>query len=650
MKKTLLLFISLLFFHLSYAQNILIEEYEDQIKKEKNDSLQMHLLAKLAFEYWDSNPEKGRELAKESLDLNKEYGINSVISVNLNTIGVTYWVQGNYDKALEYFLEAVAICEKDQHYIGMGATYTNIGNIYQESEQYLEAIDYQKKAVEANTKANNTEGIITAISNIGLNYVFLKKYDKALAELAKAEKLLLDSENSHSTVAIHVYEYTGQTYDESGNYDEALLYYHKALELGKKLQGVKSMSSNLIHVAEIYLKIKEYSKVDSLLTEAIQKASKHKLSRVLLDAYLIKSEFFERTKNKENALAYFKKYDALKDSIFDTEKSKQITEMQVKYEADKKEQENLLYKAESKRQLSISVTIGITLTLLMILTAILFRNYSLKRKTNQILENQKEELQKKNNKIVASINYAERIQKAALSDVEEIKNLPEHFILFQPKDIVSGDFYWFFQKENKVVICAADCTGHGVPGAFMSMLGISFLNRIVSEKNILEPHLILNELQTQVENTLNQDKTQNRDGMDVALCVLDLEKNILEFAGAKNPLICINNKEVIRIKGDSLSIGGRKPKHTEGFTKKVIEIDEETHFYIFSDGFQDQFGGEKKRKFMTKPFHKLLKEVHEESPEIQKDKLASTLEDWMSVGKQKQVDDILVIGFKVKPK
>ncbi|WP_309939882.1 tetratricopeptide repeat protein [Aureibacter tunicatorum] len=649
MKKLLLLIIHIIIFQVSQAQNSSIKDYEQKLAVEKNDSVQMHLLARLAFAYWDSDHYKSRELAEKSLKINEKYNEKHIVSINLNTIGISYWTQGEYDKALEYFLKTVEMCEEDSHYIGMGSAYINIGIIYKAYGQYHKAIKYQEKAIAAHEKIENFDGIIAARSNIGLNYVYLKEYEKALEELKIAEELLIQSNNENNTVAIYIYEYRGQAYDELGDYDKALTNYNKALELSKKLNGVKSMTSNMIHVADVYIKKKQYAKVEGILNEAIEKAEKMNFNSIVQDAYLKKSEFFEKINDKEAALNAYKSYSALKDSIFNTEKSKQIAEMQVKYEADKKEKENLIYKAKSERQTIISATIGLSLTLLLILTAILFKNYSAKRKTNKVLEGQKEELEKKNNKIIASINYAERIQKAALTDVEEIQNIPEHFIFFQPKDIVSGDFYWFYEKDNKIVICAADCTGHGVPGAFMSMLGISFLNRIVSEKNILEPHLILDELHAQVENALRQDKTQNRDGMDISLCVMDLDKNILEFAGAKNSLICIHNDEVTRIKGDKLSVGGRKTKHRSNFTKQVIKIEEEMHFYISSDGFQDQFGGEDGNKFMAKPFRSLLKDIHHHSFDDQKFILESKINSWMKIGNQKQVDDILVIGFKFAP-
>lgn len=261
------------------------------------------------------------------------------------------------------------------------------------------------------------------------------------------------------------------------------------------------------------------------------------------------------------------------------------------------------------------------------------------------------EIEKKNENIISSIKYAKRIQEAVLPQPEALQALFAHsFVFFKPRDLVSGDFYWFGEKEGKQVIVAADCTGHGVPGAFMSMLGDTFLSQIVNIFGITSPDEILNALHEAIRKALKQDSTNNRDGMDVAVCVVDKKNRILEFAGAKSPLVYIRNKEVVRIKGDKFSVGGRR----EGFAKEgekrykkhVIELnDTPTPFYIFSDGYQDQFNSEMQAKFMTKRFLKLLLRMHKQPFPKQKELLEQILGDWMK--NSKQVDDVLVIGFEV---
>lgn len=255
---------------------------------------------------------------------------------------------------------------------------------------------------------------------------------------------------------------------------------------------------------------------------------------------------------------------------------------------------------------------------------------------------------KQNDDITSSINYAKRIQTAFLPLEQDIaKAIPDFFILYQPRDIVSGDFYWFEQKDNKIILAAADCTGHGVPGALMSMIGNEILKQIVVQRGIVEADKILNDLHTGIRTALRQDVSKNADGMDISLVVIDYNRKILEFAGAKNPLYYIQHGEFFQIKGDVFSIGGVPTKEATNFVKHTIDISTPTTFYIGSDGFQDQFGGEKNKKFMVKHLRDLLFSIHHQEMGEQKEILANTITDWIKTGKSHQTDDILWIGARL---
>ena len=273
------------------------------------------------------------------------------------------------------------------------------------------------------------------------------------------------------------------------------------------------------------------------------------------------------------------------------------------------------------------------------------------KQANEELEEKVEQrtaqLAKKNKNIMDSINYAKRIQDSMLPPLSQIKSeLNDSFVFFKPRDIVSGDFYWFAKKNGKIIIAAVDCTGHGVPGAFMSMIGNDILNNLVIERGITDAAEILHYLNLGIKGALKQDKTQNRDGMDLALCVIEAEKQYVEFAGAKNPLIYIQNGEAKKIKGSLYSIGGGREGVKSIFEKHAINLEKGTVCYIFSDGYQDQFGGEENRKFMTKRFRNLLLEIHQKDMSEQKQILEDTMKDWMGE-KYAQIDDILVIGFRL---
>lgn len=292
-----------------------------------------------------------------------------------------------------------------------------------------------------------------------------------------------------------------------------------------------------------------------------------------------------------------------------------------------------------------------------------------RERTAEVTE-QKEIIEKKNQDITSSINYAKRIQDAMLPKMDSFKKiLPESFVFFRPRDIVSGDFYWINKTEGepiyeevedangikrsalkgyqnaKIIVTAVDCTGHGVPGAFMSMIGNELLNAIVGLKGVTDAGKILEEMHLGVREALKQEETDNKDGMDMALCVIDVDNGQLDFSGAKNPLIYIHNNELYEIKGSKMPIGGVQKEKYRSFEKHTVKLESPTYIYLLSDGYPDQFGGEEGRKFMIKKLKKMLLEHHQKPFEEQYGVFKEALENWM-IG-QKQIDDILIIGFKI---
>ncbi|HSZ72584.1 MAG TPA: SpoIIE family protein phosphatase [Cytophagaceae bacterium] len=342
-------------------------------------------------------------------------------------------------------------------------------------------------------------------------------------------------------------------------------------------------------------------------------------------------------------------------------KEKQLKELKVKEQA-------LLIKEKEAREHLTWVILGSLILGLITLSALAFyiyRNLQQKRKYSDQIESQLQIISHQHENITNSITYAQRIQNAMLPHEHSFHQLfPDSFILFKPKDIVSGDFYWFFNintgsalndyeisgdvpfnPSQKVLVAAVDCTGHGVPGAFMSMIAYNLLNMIVS-KNIHEPDKILSELNRSVRFALQQYKNDNKDGMDMAICSIDQQNKIIEYAGAKNPLIIIKDGVLEHIKGDKDPIGGSQGKSERTYTKHTIAIDKPTTLYLLSDGYEDQFGGPEGKKFMIKNLKELLLNIHHEPFDKQKGILDKTIEDWKG-SKEKQIDDILVMGLKV---
>ncbi len=269
------------------------------------------------------------------------------------------------------------------------------------------------------------------------------------------------------------------------------------------------------------------------------------------------------------------------------------------------------------------------------------------KEANQLIED-------KNAKIIESINAASNIQAAILPQLERMKRvLPELFVFFKPLDIVSGDFYWFAHHtpeetntaSEKIIVAAVDCTGHGIPGAFMSILGDTYLNHIVNIERVTSPDAILNTLHRGIRQALKQHITHNRDGMDLSVAVIDCEHKVLEFAGAKNGLLYIQNNEMKELKGDKFPVGGEQMELERIYTKQTISLQTPTTIYLYSDGFQDQFGGLDNKKFLKSRFRELLLQQHRLPMGVQHQRLDDTLAEWMEG--YEQIDDILVLGAVV---
>ena len=287
--------------------------------------------------------------------------------------------------------------------------------------------------------------------------------------------------------------------------------------------------------------------------------------------------------------------------------------------------------------------------------------YSLREQNRKLIENLKEanstlehkvierthQIESQNKDITASIQYASRIQNALLPTEEELnKALPSYFILSKPRDIVSGDFYWLASKDEKVIIAVADSTGHGVPGAFMSLLGVSFLNEIVNKACTVRANEILNQLTGQVIKSLHQTgkSDEARDGMEMAICIFDHTKNKIQFSGAFRPLYLIRNNELMEFKGDTMPIGIYE-KEDQSFTNTEILFNQGDIIYLSTDGYVDQFGGTERKRFRIENFKNMLIDIHNQPMQKQKAVLEEKFEEWK--GENEQVDDILILGIKM---
>ncbi|MFH1320379.1 MAG: tetratricopeptide repeat protein [Bacteroidota bacterium] len=589
----------------------------------------------------------------KALEIAEELGNKNTIAIMLGNIGNVYFSQGDYPKALEYHFKALEIAEEIGDKNGIARHLGNIGNVYKDNRDYPKALEYYfkalKKAVEMEYKALQAN----TLNNIGVVYKEQVDYPKALEYHFKGLEIA-EEIGYKNGIAIHLNN-IGVVYKEQVDYPNALEYYFKALVITEEIEDKNGIANHLGNIGSLYIEQKKYSEAERYLMQALEIADSIGALNLVMVWNQNLSKLYEQTGRPTKALEHYKLYTQAKDSLFNEEKSKEIGKLEAGYEYEKQmlvqekehEKQQALSEAELKRQRIIGYAFIGGFGLVLVLAFVIYRSYRQKKKANQLLEEKNEIIEEKNKDITDSIRYAQNIQEAILPKEAEIsKSLPNHFIYFQPRDIVSGDFYWFTRKNGKVFVAACDCTGHGVPGAFVSMIGNDLLNQIIIEKGIENPGEILTNLNNGVKSVFTREDSEQQaeDGMDMALCVFDNDLKTLEFAGAKNTLLVIQNGELIQIKGDINPIGGVTEKNYQ-FTNHEIDIQNGNTIYMASDGYQDQFGGPAGKKFMIKRFKEKLLSIQDKDMKEQKEILHQSITDWK--GDQPQVDDICVIGIRV---
>ena len=551
--------------------------------------------------------------------------IKGVASASQN-IGIVYADQGKLPMANKYYLQAAELYKKAGHKKGLAACYNNIAVIYSLSNNISKALEYHFLALKMREELQDSMGIASSYGGLAVQYAALKDYKKAIEYNAKEIEISTRLGNERDLAT--TYNNIGDSYYNFGNLTKAKEYFLKGIELAKSNEDYFALNDLYFNLAALY----------------------------------------EKTGAYKEAVAIQKDFIDTRDSLFKIQSMDKVIEMESQYQNEKKEL--LLQKQsveidakqkenEAKNRLLLYSSIG--LIIIAVFAFFAFKNFLTVRKANVVIQQQKQNLEIKNveisqqkelvehkqKEIIDSINYARRIQQAVLTG-EEVWNKvsKEHFILFKPKDIVSGDFYWAYNTPNgRSVFALADCTGHGVPGGFMSMLGNSFLNEIVVDNKIFKASEILNKLREKIIGALEQKgHSEQKDGMDISLCVWNKMDNTLEFAGANNPLWILSGNELMEYKANKMPIGTYVGE-TAPFTSHQIQLKKNDLIYLITDGFADQFGGPKGKKFKYKPLQELLVAYQQESMLIQKEQLAKAINEWKL--DYEQVDDISLIGIKV---
>ncbi len=655
-----------------------------------------------AVYYYRADYGKAIKYYNESLEAFKKAEDRKGIAIALRNIGNVHSQISNYKKALDYYLKSLTIREEIGDKKGVAAVNDAIGSVYAsyKPDEFKTPLEYHKKALKINKELANKYGIST--SYLYLGSIYYRKFlsdtiqataDTAINYLNKSREICEKINNIRGLTSID--DILGQIYLTQGKYEKALYYFNNSLEIRKQIGNKYGIVSSKINLASYYLEKENLKKSKILLEESLNLAKKIDSKEQIKSIYGNLSGVYYALNDFKKSYETSRKYILLKDSLQNEEKTKEMTQLAMQHEFDKKEklreiedkkrEELQAEKDKRDKLIKIALTTGVGLMLIIAFT--LIRSYRRKVKANNLLQDknteitkknallnqQKEEIQtqaeslqdayneieKQHQDIKDSIRYAKRIQEAVLPPKEYIDNLLDnYFILFKPRDIVSGDYYWARKKGNKTILIAADCTGHGVPGAFMSLLGISNLNEIVTTlynevgENI-QAGTILDKLRGSIKSTLRQtgEDGESKDGMDMSVCILDKNEMRMQFAGAQNPLLLVRGNTITKHKADRMPVGIHYGEE-KPFRNAIVKVEKGDKIYMLSDGYPDQFGGEKGRKFMMKRFYEVISKHYTKPMVEQKEIFDKIIEDWRKQpdpnGKTyNQIDDILVMGFEI---
>lgn len=572
--------------------------------------------ALLGMAYQVVDMEQSTTYLFEGLELAEEHGDKFLISYNYNIIGTHYRIVGELDKAEKYCKKSIDLKVDIKDSIGIAFCYNNLGIIYMMQAEYDKGLDFWMKSLDMKLLLGDSLGAANTMSNIGIYYKDIGRTEEALDYFNKGLEMELKVNSLDR--ASHSYQYLGDLHMSTQNYSSAITSYKMSIELMDSIGMLFDKREPLLGMSKAYEKSNNYKMAyETLLTfqelnAAYQDSSKSKITRELAAKYEVEQ------KEKENAL--LKSANDAKDARI------------------KEEEAQIALKEANNRYLWIGLAL-VFITLVLIAIAL-----SRVRNAKAEIETQKHIVEAKNREITDSISYAQRLQKAILPPRNTIdKEIGKNFVFYLPKDIVAGDFYWMEPRGERILFAVADCTGHGVPGAFVSFVCHNALNRAVREFNLERPSEILDKVTDLVIETFATGNQDVKDGMDISLCAYNPKTGELEYAGANNSFYFIRNGELNEIKPTKQPVG--KYDARGAFVNNELRLEPKDVFYLFTDGFADQFGGEKGKKFKYKNFKKLLVDIHTKPPEEQRKILRKRFIDWM--GDNEQVDDVCIAGIWV---
>ncbi len=599
---------------------------------------------------------------QKSLQIRRDINDQRGLGDSYVNIGYTLEQKGDIPKALEHYHKALECYEKANNKKGLAYAYNNIGFIHQKQQDLPKAIENYKKSMKIRQEIGDKHGLSQSLTNIATIYKLQKNYKEALN--THLESLEIQKEMNDKSGISNSYNNIGYIYENDLDYAKALEFFLMALELREEIKEKKTTANSLNNIARIYFLKNNIPKALEIAKRSFQMANELGYPENISYSSNLLASIYKKQGNYKSAIEMYELYLKMHDSINNESVRNTSAKQQLQFEYGRRAIADSVKYAEEEKVKDAQILAQQSqieeektkrwalfggLFLVIVFSGFIFNRFKASQKQKAIIEIQKRdvELQKeiveeKQKEIVDSINYAKRIQYTLLAHQDLLnQNIPDHFVMFQPKDIVSGDFYWATKKDHLFYLAVCDSTGHGVPGAFMSLLNTSFINEAINEKNIFAPNEIFNYVRDRLISSVSQEGAQ--DGMDGILICLDTKTKNITYAASHNVPVLINKKQILKLKADKMPIG--KGEKDATFNLFNIDAQKGDMLYLYTDGYPDQFGGPKGKKFKYNQLNELLILSSDKSTEQQKEILLSNFTNWK--GKMEQVDDILIIGIRI---
>jgi serine phosphatase RsbU (regulator of sigma subunit)/Tfp pilus assembly protein PilF len=603
---------------------------------------------------------------QRALELRKKIGDKKEIAISLGNIASVYEDQGDNAKALENYLLALNIDEQINNQTGIARHHNNLGLLYRRLGEYDKALDHAKKALAAYKLAGDQSGLAKGYNNLGSTYRYLGDYTNALLYANKAAEINLATGNQMSLAINYgnigtIYCSIADTISSGSNdslYRLGLKYFMDALTIAEDMGSKKAIATHKGNIGKVHMRLGNYVESEQYLLDALEISNALTDTAGLVMRFEGLADLYAEMHNWEKAYEYHLLYSKCAARLTDEEKSKAIGKAEARADFDKEqaivqtehqkelEKAQAIADAEQEQQWIVLIAVGLIALIIAIVAIYIFYSLRITRQQKVVIEEQKELVEEKNKEITDSISYARRLQEAILPPKKQWKNLLfDSFVLYQPKDIVAGDFYFLEKLDDYLIFGAADCTGHGVPGAMVSVVCSNALTRAVREYRFTDPGKILDKVRELVLETFENSESVVNDGMDISLCVYDMKSKQLLWAGANRPLWYYDGNcgEMEEISGTKQPIGATD--NPLSFTTHRRYLTTQHVIYLFTDGYADQFGGPKGKKLKTANLKKQLIEIGNKDMPEQEQLLKEMFDSWR--GSHQQVDDVCIIGVRL---